>query len=112
MSARGETWLWIVQRTTAGVLAAGVLVHLVTIIYAARHGLSADAILARTQGNLAWLGFYLVFVLAAALHAGVGLRVILRESTSWHGRSLDGAVLAIAAVLLVAGWRAAIGLFA
>jgi len=112
MTARAEIWLWIVQRATAVVLALAVLIHIATIVYAVRAGLSAPAVLARTQGNLWWLGFYLVFVLAAALHAGVGLRTILREMTPWRGPSLDGAAACASLFLLVAGWRAAIGLFA
>jgi fumarate reductase subunit C len=112
MGARGETWLWLLQRATAAVLALAVLVHLATLIYAVRHGLSAAAILARTQGNLAWLGFYLVFATAAALHAGVGLRGVLREWTPWRGPGLDLAVLSLAVLMAAAGWRAAFGLFA
>jgi succinate dehydrogenase subunit C len=112
MSVRGETWLWIVQRATAAVLAFAVLVHLVTLVYAARHGLSAAAILERTRGNGIWLGFYLVFATAAALHAGVGLRAIAREMTPWRGAGLDAAALAAAALAAAAGWRAALGLFA
>jgi fumarate reductase subunit C len=112
MTARAETWLWIVQRATAAILALAVLVHLATVIYAVRAGLSAAAVLARIQGNPWWLGFYLVFVLAAALHAGVGLRTILREMTPWRGPSLDGAAACMSLFLLAAGWRAAIGLFA
>ena len=112
MTARAEAWLWIVQRATAAVLAVAVAVHLATIIYAVHTGLSAAAVLARTQGNPWWLGFYLVFVLAAALHAGVGLRTILREMTPWRGPSLDGAAACASLFLLFMGWRAAIGLFA
>ncbi|HTS90673.1 MAG TPA: succinate dehydrogenase [Stellaceae bacterium] len=112
MTARAEASLWIVQRATAVVLALAVLVHLATIVYAVRTGLSAVSVLARTQGNPWWLGFYLVFVLAAALHAGVGLRTIIREMTPWRGPSLDIAAVCASLFLLVAGWRAAIGLFA
>lgn len=112
MSARTEAFAWLVQRASAALLALGVTVHLATIVYAVRHGLSAEAILARTRGNGWWLGFYLVFVLAAALHAGLGLRIVAREMTPWRGPSLDGTTVAVAAVLLIAGWRAAIGLFA
>ena len=53
------------------------------------HGLSATAILARTAGNPWWLAFYLLFATAAAIHAGIGIRVIVREWTRWHGRGLD-----------------------
>ena len=112
MSARAETWAWIVQRASAAVLAVGVIVHLATIVYAVRAGLSAHAILSRTQGTPWWLAFYLGFVAAAALHAGLGLRVIAREMTPWRGRSLDGTAALAALLLLIAGWRAALGLFA
>ncbi len=112
MGARVETWLFILQRATAAVLAGAVLVHLATLVYAVRHGLSAAAILARTEGNLAWLLFYLLFATAAALHAGIGLRSILREMTPWRGRGADLALLALAALIAAAGWRAAFGLFA
>jgi fumarate reductase subunit C len=112
IGARGETWLWIVQRATAAVLALAVAAHLATLVYAVRHGLSATAILARTQGNAAWLAFYLMFAAAVALHAAIGVRAVLREWTSWRGASLDAAAAAFAVLLAVTGWRAAIGLFA
>ena len=112
MSARAVTWLWIVQRGAALVLALAVTVHLATIIYAVRQGLSAAAILARLQGNDAWLGFYLVFATAAALHGGIGLRTIVRETTSWRGPSLEVAVGAFILLVAFAGWRAAGALFA
>ena len=54
VSARREAVLWIGQRVSAMVLAACVMVHLVTIIYAVRGGLSAAEILARTRGSIAW----------------------------------------------------------
>lgn len=112
MSARVEAWLWIAQRAGALVLALAVALHLATIIYAVHHGLSAAAILARTQGNLAWLMFYAIFALAAAIHGGIGLRTIIRETTTWRGATLDLAIAAVIAALSVAGWRAAAALFA
>jgi fumarate reductase subunit C len=112
IGARGETWLWILQRATAAVLALAVAVHLATLVYAVRQGLSAAAILARTQGNVAWLAFYLVFVAAVALHAAIGVRAVLREWTPWRGAGLDAAIAAFALLLAATGWRAAIGLFA
>jgi fumarate reductase subunit C len=111
VTARGETWLWILQRATAAVLAFAVLVHLATLIYAVRHGLSAAAILARTEGNAVWLGFYLLFATAAGLHAGVGLRTVLREWTPWRGAAVDFALLVLVVLIAAAGWRAAFGLF-
>jgi fumarate reductase subunit C len=112
VSARAETWLWIVQRGTALVLAFAVTLHLATIIYAVHHGLSAAAILARLRGSDAWLLFYLVFTAAAALHGGIGLRTIVRETTTWRGPSLDAAVGAFILAVAFAGWRAAGALFA
>ena len=112
MSARAEAWLWIAQRGAALVLAVAVALHLATIIYAVHHGLSAAAILARTQGNLAWLVFYAIFALAAAVHGGIGLRTIIRETTVWRGATLDIATAVVIVGLSLAGWRAASALFA
>jgi fumarate reductase subunit C len=112
VSTRVEAWLWIAQRAGALVLTFAVALHLATIIYAIHHGLSAAAILARTQGNLAWLVFYAIFALAAALHGGIGLRTIIRETTSWRGATLDITVAAVIVALSLAGWRAAAALFA
>lgn len=111
-AARGELRLWLAQRVSAAVLALCVAVHLVVIIYAVRAGLSATAILGRTQGSLVWFGFYLLFVAAVAVHAPIGLRAIARELTPWRGRSLDAAAIVVAALLAVLGVRAIWGLFA
>ncbi|CAM2787394.1 hypothetical protein JHFBIEKO_2140 [Methylobacterium mesophilicum] len=103
--------LYVAQRGTAVILAVAVAVHLGTILYAVRGGLTAGEILGRTQGNLAFLLFYGLFVVAAAVHAPIGLRSILREWTRWRGRSLDGAMLAVSALLLVLGLRAALAVY-
>ena len=50
--------LFLAQRATAFVLALAVAVHLGTILYASRGGLTAAEILARTHGNLWFLLFY------------------------------------------------------
>jgi fumarate reductase subunit C len=103
--------LFIAQRLSAAVLALAVTVHLATIIYAARAGMTADDVLARTHGNKAFLILYLVFVVAVAVHAPIGLRNVLREWTAWRGRSLDVALAAFAFLLLALGLRAAIAVF-
>ena len=110
--SRSELRLWLLQRASAAVLAACVVVHLVLIIYAVRGGLSAAEILGRTRGSIAWLGFYLVFVGAVALHAPIGLRTVVRELTGWRGRSLDLASVGFGAFLVAFGARAVLGLFA
>lgn len=103
--------LFLAQRASAAVLALAVTVHLATIIYATRGGLTAAEVLGRTRGNGAFLALYVVFVLAVAIHAPIGLRNVLREWTAWRGRSLDVAVAAFAALLLVLGLRASLALY-
>ena len=98
--------MWTAQRVSAAVLAVCVVVHLVTIIYAVRSGLSAAEILGRTRGNLAWAAFYTVFMLAVAVHAPIGLRNVLAEAFDWRGRGLDVAMLAVAMTLVMWGGRA------
>jgi fumarate reductase subunit C len=103
--------LFALQRESAMVLAFAVTVHLVTILYAVRGGLTAGEVLARTRGNGWFLAFYLLFVVAVAVHAPIGLRNILREWTSWRGRSLDVALAVFAAGLLYLGVRAALAVY-
>jgi fumarate reductase subunit C len=103
--------LWAIQRLSAVVLAAAVAIHLGVIVYAVHAGLSAAAILGRTRGNELGMAFYGAFVLAAAVHGGIGLRTVLREHT---GRPLlaDRAAAVFTVGVALAGWRAVGGLFA
>lgn len=103
--------LFVLQRLTAFVLAFAVAVHLVTILYAVQGGLTAGEILARTHGNVLFLAFYSLFVIAVSIHAPIGLRNVLREWTSWHGRSLDFALLLFSILLFVLGFRAVFAVF-
>ena len=105
-SARGEAQAWVAQRASAVVLALCVLVHLATMIYAVRHGLSAEAILGRTRGNAGWMVFYGVFVAAVAVHAPLGLRTVASEWLGWRGRGANLAWIVVGVVLLVLGARA------
>ena len=111
-AARTQTLLWIAQRASAAILALCVLVHLATMIYAVRHGLSATAILERTHGNAAWLAFYSLFVLAIAVHAPIGLRAICQEWLGWRSASLSWILLIFALALALFGWRAAWAVYA
>jgi fumarate reductase subunit C len=104
--------LFIAQRLTAFVLALAVAVHLATILYAVRGGLSAGEILARTHGNTAFMLFYSIFVIAVAIHAPIGLRNVLREWTPWRGRSLDLALVLFSAALFALGFRAVYAVYA
>jgi fumarate reductase subunit C len=112
VSFRGEARLWIAQRASAAVLAVCVSVHLVTIVYAVRSGLSAAEILERTRGSAAWFAFYSVFVLAVTVHAPIGLRAVLNEWLGWRGRSRDLALLLFATLLAWTGMRAVSSVFA
>jgi fumarate reductase subunit C len=101
-----EVRLYILQRLSAVVMAPLVIVHLMTILYAVRGGLSAEEILARTEGVTIWTVFYGIFVLAVSVHAPLGMRKILVEwagvSRAWAGRL----ALLFFAGLIFAGGRA------
>jgi fumarate reductase subunit C len=112
MNAAWTARLLLAQRATAAVLAFAVAIHLVTIIYAVRAGLNAGEILGRTRGNALFLAFYALFVVAASIHAPIGLRNILREWANWRGRSLDLAMFAVSLILLALGLRAAFAVYA
>ena len=112
MSVAREVRLWAAQRATAAVLAVCVAVHLATIVYAVRGGLTAAEILARTRGSVAWGAFYSIFVVAAAIHAAVGLRNILSEWFGWRGGAAELAVATFALLLAVTGLRAVWAVYA
>jgi fumarate reductase subunit C len=111
MSPRAVARLWIMQRVSAAYLAIAVIVHLITIIYAIRGGLTSAEILGRTQGSLSWLLFYTSFVLAVAMHLPIGLRTIVSEHLGWRGPSLDVAMLFCAAAVLGLGARGVMGVY-
>ena len=110
-NAKFESWLWLAQRASAALLALCVLVHLATIIYAVRHGLTGAAILGRTRGNGIALGFYALYVLAIAVHAPIGLRTLCQEWLGWRGTSLDWVAGALALALFAFGLRAGWAVF-
>jgi fumarate reductase subunit C len=98
--------LYILQRATAMIMAPLVLAHLAIIFYATSRGLSAADILGRTRGSIAWGAFYTLFVLAAATHGSIGLRVIAAEWVGLRGRPLDILMWAFGTLLAVLGLRA------
>jgi fumarate reductase subunit C len=111
VNAKTQTLLWVAQRASAAVLALCVVVHLATMIYAIRGGLSAAEILGRTRGNGGWFAFYALFVLAVTVHAPIGLRSVLLEWFGWRGAARDVFLLLLALLLAVLGMRAVLGVF-
>jgi len=97
--------LYVWQRLTAAIMAPLVLVHLAVIFYATQKGLSAADILARTRGSIAWAAFYGLFVVAAAVHAPIGLRTVLAEWTPLGSRTRNLVAIAFGILLLVLGLR-------
>ncbi len=93
--------LYMAQRITALLMAPLVIGHLAVMIYAIQGGLSAEEILGRTQGSVAWFLFYGIFVVAVAVHGAIGLRTVAHE---WGG--LKGAALEVFM------WAVGLGLFA
>jgi fumarate reductase subunit C len=106
---QARLWYW--QRISAMVLALCVVVHIVTIVYAVRGGLSAGEILARTQGNWLFAAFYLIFVIAVTVHVPIGLARIGEEwlGLGKHGSAGLAALFALA--LLGLGLRAVWSVF-
>lgn len=102
-AVRSAAWRFVLQRASAALLAVCVVVHLTTIIYAVRHGLSAGAIVARMHASALFPVFYTIFVIAIAIHAPIGLRAIADEWMGLRGRIADAILVLIALVLLAGG---------
>ena len=102
--------LWYAQRISAMILGICVAIHLVIIFYAIRGGLTAQEILGRTQGNLAFALFYEIFVLACFVHAPIGVANILQESLPKSGMVKPVSWL-LAILILTLGTTAVIGVY-
>ena len=98
--------LYLLQRVTAILMAPLVLGHIAVMIYAVQDGLTAAEILGRTQGSLGWMLFYGVFVVAVAIHAAIGLRVIVAETLGLRGAGLNVFAWGAGLLLLALGLRA------
>jgi fumarate reductase subunit C len=90
-------YLW--QRGTAALLAPLVLGHIAVIFYATRTNMTAADILSRTHGSVFWASYYSLFVVAAAIHASIGVRNVLSEWATLGDR-LAGSFSIILGVLL------------
>ena len=110
MSGVLQAKLWYAQRISAMVLGLCVAIHLLIIFYAIRGGLSAQEILDRTQGNLAFAIFYEIFVLACFVHAPIGVANILQEMFPKIGLANPISSL-LALLILVLGTIAVFGVY-
>lgn len=98
--------LYMAQRLSAMVMAPLVLGHLAVMAYAIQGGLTTAEILGRTQGSIMWFLFYGSLVVAVSIHAAIGLRVILHETTGIRGAWLGAFTYGTGLVLLTMGARA------
>ncbi len=101
-----EVRLYLAQRASAAIMAPLVLIHLGVMIYAIQGGIDAAEILERTRGSFFWGANYGLFVIAAAVHATIGLRNVLREWASIRGIYLSIVSWIFFIGLLTAGLRA------
>jgi fumarate reductase subunit C len=100
--------LYVWQRATAALMAPMIVVHVAVIFYATRHGLGAADILARTGGSVFWGVFYALFVVAASIHAAIGVRNVLAEWSRLGDRSAGIAASAFGVALFGLGLRAVV----
>ena len=104
--------LWYAMRISSMVLAVCVLLHIATVIYAVRGGLSAAEILGRTHGNWFFGAFYVVFVVACSVHVPLGLAAIAREWLRVRERMALVFAQVVGLVILLMGLRAVYGVVA
>jgi fumarate reductase subunit C len=102
--------LYVWQRLTAAIMTPMIVVHIAVIFYATRHGVTAADILGRVRGNIGWGAFYTVFVMAASIHATVGIRNVLTEWSRLDNRRALITASGFGVVLLGLGLRAVGGL--
>ena len=95
-----ETFIWLLQRLSAIILSACTIIHIITIINSVKIGLTSADIINRIGANYGWFIFYLIFVLSASIHAPIGIRSILKESTNASNVTIT-LITIIFAILLV-----------
>jgi succinate dehydrogenase subunit C len=98
--------LYVWQRATAALMLPLVLLHVAVIFYATRRGMTAADILARTRGSIMWAALYGSFVIAAAIHAAIGVRNVLIEWSPLRERRASMFAMAFGGGLLFLGLRA------
>ena len=100
-----ERRLFLLQRLSAMLLFPLVCLHLLLILYAARQGITADQILARTSGSVFWALLYGLFVFLVAVHAPIGLRNVMSEWLNLSKPVVNKISIVIFILFLVLGLR-------
>lgn len=100
--------LYILQRASAALMVPLIVVHLIVIYMASAKGLTAADILSRTRGSFSWGAFYSLFVVLAAVHAAIGVRVVCREWTGLSAATLNMLMWTVGVVLFLLGMRAVV----
>jgi fumarate reductase subunit C len=100
--------LYMLQRITALIMAPLTLGHIAVMIYAVQGGISAQEILARTQGSAFWFLFYGCFVIAVSIHGAIGLRVVVHETFGLKGKALTLFTWMVGTVLMALGLYAVV----
>src|SRR5262249_32215956 len=98
--------LYVWQRLTAAIMLPLVLAHVAMIFYATRTGMSAADILGRTRSSIGWAVFYTLFVVPAAIHAGICLRYCFAEWLPMGGPAAGMLAVVFGFLLLLFGLRA------
>ena len=98
--------LFVAQRLTGVLLAALLLVHLGTIIFAVQGQLTVAEIVGRVRGNTFWIFFYGAFIITAIIHSMIGLRNVLTEMSNIHRRIIDLTVLLYVVLSIFLGFEA------
>jgi len=98
--------LYVLQRATAALMLPLIGVHVAVIFYAMGRGLTAADILGRTRGSLLWASFYGLFVIAAAIHASIGVRNIVAEWSPIRERQAGILAALFGVLLMILGLRA------
>jgi fumarate reductase subunit C len=98
--------LYLLQRGTAALMLPLVIGHIAIIFYATRKGLSAAEVLGRTRGSIAWGLYYGLFVVAAAVHAAIGVRTVAMEWARLKPATADIVMWSFGGLLMLLGLRA------
>ena len=91
--------LYVWQRATAALMLPLVLLHVAASLRDAA-GMTAADILTRTRGSIVWAALYGAFVIAAAIHAAIGVRNVLIEWSALGERAASLFAIAFGAALL------------